>query len=94
MIRSKAFLQIPLNNLKVKADTPHVDHDAKYMTHIYYVKDSDGDILLYKNDEVSDRFTPKKGTMITFSSDTLHTPIQPTVNSRCIINIITLKENE
>ena len=93
LVRSKAFLQIPLNNLKSNIDRPHVDHNAEHITNLYFVKDSDGDTLIYENNKLIQSFTPKKGSIVTFPSDTLHTPIQPISNTRCVINIITLKEN-
>jgi len=92
LIRSKAFLQIPLNNLKSNTDKPHIDHNAGHITNLYFVKDSDGDTLIYENNKIIQSFTPKKGSIITFPSNTLHTPIQPKSNTRCVINIITLKE--
>ncbi len=77
---------------------PHADHgryDAK--TLIYYVNDSDGDTVIFKNTwtgenpgilEIEQRITPKAGSAILFDSVRYHASSSPTQNIRSVINFI------
>lgn len=72
---------------------PHYDTPDKGIIAIYYVNDSDGDTLLFKNERmdgvfpINDQFTPQKGSMIYFEHSILHAN-RPPINSplRCVIN--------
>lgn len=77
---------------------PHSDHgrpDAK--TLIYYVNDSDGDTIIFKNTwtgqdpgklEINQRISPKAGSAILFDSALYHASSSPTQNVRSVINFI------
>jgi len=77
---------------------PHVDHgrgDAKSL--IYYVNDSDGDTIIFKNSftgedpgplEIAHRITPKAGSAILFDSAIYHASSTPTTGVRSVINFI------
>lgn len=77
---------------------PHADHgrqDAK--TLIYYVNDSDGDTVIFKNRwtgedpgllEIEQRITPKAGSAVLFDSVQYHTSSSPTTDVRSVINFI------
>lgn len=70
--------------------TPHIDcQDADaFTTAIYYVNDADGDTLFFdKNGKVTDRVTPKKGSLVYFDGTTMHAGQSPTLKPyRCLIN--------
>ena len=85
---ARMFVQLPLNKkvLKKKQDTPHIDFEKPHQVYIYYVKDSDGDTVIFKNKKEWKRITPKQGRMITFDGSLWHTAEQPTNGTRCIIN--------
>lgn len=77
---------------------PHADHgreDAKSL--IYYVNDSDGDTVIFKNCwsgedpgplEIERRITPKAGSAVLFDSYRYHASTSPTKNIRSVINFI------
>jgi hypothetical protein len=77
---------------------PHVDHgrdDAK--TLIYYVNDSDGDTIIFKNRwngedpgklVVDQKIRPKSGDAILFDSNIYHASSSPTEGIRSVINFI------
>jgi len=47
---ARAFLQLPLNQKLVgKRDPLHTDSDDPHTVFIYYLLDSDGDTVIYKN---------------------------------------------
>lgn len=72
-------------------EATHVDvikGDKKYLTIIYYVIDSDGDTLIY-DDENFMRVTPRKGVAVYFPSELNHRPTPPLEHKRRIVlNII------
>jgi hypothetical protein len=77
---------------------PHADHgrlDAKSL--IYYVNDSDGDTVIFKNTwtgvdpgplEVAQRISPKAGSAVLFDSTMYHASSSPTQGIRSVINFI------
>jgi hypothetical protein len=99
--QGRAFFQLPLN-IKDRhiVDSPHLDIlDFRHLVILYYVMDSDGDTIIYKNNygdgkkvpHISEliekqRITPKKGRVVIFDGYYWHTACQPENNLRCIIN--------
>tara|TARA_Y100001972_G_C7581977_1_gene291883 strand:+ start:273 stop:902 length:630 start_codon:yes stop_codon:yes gene_type:complete len=49
IIQGRSFLQLPLKELSDKLDIYHVDREENHLVILYYVKDSDGDTIIYKN---------------------------------------------
>jgi hypothetical protein len=100
ILRSKAFLQLPLNlNNNYTLDSPHIDIDEKHLVVLYYVLDSDGDTVIFDNKfgqtkteikfedlNVIKKITPKKGTVVIFDGHYFHSAYQPKSNLRCVIN--------
>jgi hypothetical protein len=84
VLRMVSFLQFP-NNIK-KVDTPHTDRSQPHTVLIYYVIDSDGDTVFYKNKKIIKRVTPKKGRAVIFDGSISHSAFQPNKHLRCIIN--------
>jgi hypothetical protein len=71
----------------------HYDTTDRAIIAIYYVNDSDGDTLFFKerNDrglyEIDKRLTPKKGSLAYFNESVLHANYPPRKSrARCIIN--------
>jgi hypothetical protein len=94
-IAVKAKMNINFPNHKFGIDNhycPHVDfNDTNCITAIYYVNDSDGDTFFFnKNDdtlEVTERISPKKGSLVYFDSTTVHAGSAPKNNDlRCVVN--------
>lgn len=90
IFRAKANLQTQFTgNNKYTHNTPHVDMiDMPHYVLIYYVNNSDGDTILFENDEsIIAKVSPKKGRYLLFNGSTLHAGSNP-VNSdyRIIIN--------
>tara|TARA_Y100000592_G_scaffold3722_1_gene5351 strand:- start:1353 stop:1859 length:507 start_codon:yes stop_codon:yes gene_type:complete len=88
IINFKTVIQLPLNTKKnLPYDTPHVDSDEPHTVLLYYVCDSDGETVLFKNKKIYKKVEPKQGRLLIFDGKTLHTAYQPTKNIRCILNI-------
>ena len=90
IIQARSFLQMPLNKSFDTYDAPHLDLDYNHIVFLYYVCDSDGDTILFNENNISNikhKITPKKGRLLIFEGKTWHTAEQPKENIRCIINI-------
>jgi hypothetical protein len=88
ILQCRSFYQLPLNQKYIKddIDSIHVDMEIDHTVYLYYVFDSDGDTILYKNNKIFKKITPKQGRLLIFNGDLLHTARQPELNERCVIN--------
>jgi|TARA_E500000318_G_scaffold42326_1_gene40485 hypothetical protein len=88
IIRAKAILQLPLNKktFDKKFDSPHVDFKEPHLVYLYYVINSDGCTLFFKNKKVIKKIKPKQGRLVIFNGNIYHTAQQPEKGKRCIIN--------
>ena len=92
IIQSRGFLQLPLNLNFFKnryVDSPHIDRFEKHLVFLYYVNNSDGDTVVYKNKEslkIQKKVKPKQGRMLIFNGEYWHNGSQPTEDVRCVIN--------
>ncbi|MEM7494142.1 MAG: 2OG-Fe(II) oxygenase [Pseudomonadota bacterium] len=85
IIRAKA--NIMGRELEPITNPKHIDDAASHYVMIYYVNSADGDTVLYKDDEITDRISPKKGRAVIFDGHIEHastTPVQS--RYRCILN--------
>jgi hypothetical protein len=69
---------------------PHTDtrdiNDEHYVL-IYYVNNSDGDTVLFDNNKIFKKISPKKGRGLIFKGNLLHANGHPVESStRCVIN--------
>ena len=92
VIKGRSFLQLPINFKGEREDTPHVDIVDDHFVMLYYVCDSDGDTIIYNEQEKSNsytvqkRITPKQGRVVLFDGSYYHTAEQPLNNIRCVVN--------
>jgi hypothetical protein len=99
---ARAFLQYPLT-ISSGLTTPHIDNpNVNHTVVVYYVKDSDGDTVLYnKSHNMGDtvvhdcalceedivlRVKPKQGRVLIFEGSTFHSLVLPQQDIRCIMN--------
>ena len=99
VLQGRSFLSTPTNIPKEDVDTPHVDMVAPHFVMLYYVRDSDGDTIIYnektKFDDctpenikftIKKKVSPKQGRVVLFNGIHYHTAEQPNHNLRCIVN--------
>jgi len=78
-------------------NVPHVDDEHPHKTMIYYVNDSDGDTVIFKErfsgilnfnkKTIEKTVEPKKGKAVVFDGLRYHTGSVPTIGHRVLINI-------
>lgn len=76
---------------------PHIDHHEKHsVTAVYYLNDADGDTFLFNEPfgtpfeqlTIKERISPKKNSLVVFSSETMHSGSTPKkCKRRVVINI-------
>lgn len=101
VVKSRAFLQVPLRNVTGgEYDSHHIDVPMRHIVFLYYVCDADGDTVIFENmyskknkktpklAELKEkvRVTPKQGRMVIFDGHYWHTATQPSENARCVLN--------
>lgn len=90
-IKANLILNAPIKKSDIKRAI-HVDTDnEKSVSFLYYVDDSDGDTVLYKEDKKTElkRIQPKANRAVIFDSNTWHNATPPKIYStRRVINFI------
>ena len=94
IVQGRSFMQFPLNLQSDEDDTPHIDLEEgqRHIVVLYYVKDSDGDTVIYNQRTESDiytvkqKVTPKQGRVVIFDGGQYHTAQQAINSVRCIVN--------
>ena len=92
IITGRSFLQLSINFKGEREDSPHIDIVDDHFVMLYYVCGSDGDTIIYNEQEKSDsytvqkRITPKQGRVVLFDGSYYHTAEQPLNNIRCVVN--------
>lgn len=98
----RAKINISFIDLSGKFQPPHVDlkyedsSPAFHWVFLYYINDSDGDTLFFKNEkeivgeenEVLERITPKQNRAVLFDGSLLHAASNPAKNNmRIVMNV-------
>jgi hypothetical protein len=102
LFQIRAQLQLPILTEKdMRYGIPHTDgREIKYTIGVYYVNDSDGDTVIFKQtthdtksiDLIADKLeiltsiSPKKGRLVLFDGSRYHAVGKPKKDIRCILN--------
>tara|TARA_R110000803_G_C11793707_1_gene298398 strand:+ start:21 stop:572 length:552 start_codon:yes stop_codon:yes gene_type:complete len=85
ILKGRSFLQTP--SITSQKNSIHIDLDLPHWVCLYYVTDSDGDTILFDdNNNETKRVTPKKGRIIFFDGSIKHCSSSPSKTHRSIIN--------
>ena len=69
-----------------RIDNIHVDYKIPHLVLIYYVNTVDGDTLIYEDNKIIEKVTPKRGRCLMFNGSLQHTSTSPALGPRIIIN--------
>ena len=85
IINSRTFLHIPTTTSG--PDNIHVDLEFPHWVCLYYVNDSDGDTILFDdNNKEIKRVTPEKGKIVFFDGSIYHSGTPSGTKSRAVVN--------
>jgi hypothetical protein len=86
IIQGRTYIQIPNNSMPIHP--PHIDLQFPHWVCLYYVNDSDGDTVFYKDDQKTEvkRVSPKKGRIAFFDGSIYHSASTPTKHHRMVVN--------
>lgn len=91
IICSRCFLDLPSPNPGPDLP-PHTDLSLPHLVLLYYVNDSEGDTIFFKEDKITEieRVSPKKGRIVVFDGSIPHcgTRINTSVRSAINFNFI------
>ena len=93
IIQGRCFLHISPSPISTP-DSIHTDLNHPHWVCLYYTTDSDGDTILYEDDEITEikRISPKKGRIVFFDGSIKHCSSKPTKTHRSIVNFDFLGE--
>ena len=85
--QGRVWIQIPNNGMPIHP--PHTDLDFPHWVCLYYVNDSDGDTIFFKDDQKTKikSVSPKKGRIVFFDGSIYHSSSVPTKHHRIVVNI-------
>ena len=73
------------NQTSALHNVPHIDHQYKHYTMLYYVNDSDGPTRFFSNEKIIKEVEPKKGRVVIFPGHIKHSSASPIRTSRRMI---------
>jgi hypothetical protein len=81
------------DNNEKNFNIPHKDLDTEHYVFLYYVNDSDGDTIIFDdNNKIIDKIKPKKGRILLFDGNLLHSSSHPILSKKRIVINIDLKK--
>lgn len=85
--RGRVFVDFPSPNPGLDLP-PHTDADNNHWVVLYYTNDSDGDTVLFEDDQKTEikRVSPKKGRIVFFDGSIPHCGSRSATNTRSAIN--------
>ena len=84
--RARLTLDRPELSEQDRIDNIHVDYKIPHLVLIYYVNTVDGDTLIYEDNKIIERVSPKRGRCLLFNGSLQHTSTSPALGPRIIIN--------
>ena len=92
-IQGRCFIDLPTPNFGPDLP-PHTDLTYPHLVCLYYVNNSDGDTILFKDDKKTEikRISPKKGRCVFFDGSIPHCGSRSEVSTRAILNFNFLGE--
>tara|TARA_R110002050_G_scaffold127252_1_gene248122 strand:+ start:1165 stop:1725 length:561 start_codon:yes stop_codon:yes gene_type:complete len=85
IMQGRIFIHLPSPNPGL--DQKHIDTPDDHYVCLYYINDSEGDTIIFNdNEEEIQRITPKKGRIVFFEGSMHHCSTRPSTKTRAILN--------
>lgn len=78
--------RLTLNRESSRIEDKHIDYNFKHLVFLYYINTTDGDTVLYENDQIIERVSPKRGRCMIFDGLTYHASSSSTLSPRIVLN--------
>jgi len=78
--------RLTLNKEHTKIEDKHIDYNFPHLVFLYYINTTDGDTVLYQNDQIIEKISPKRGRCVLFDGLTLHASSSSTLSPRIVLN--------
>lgn len=78
--------RMTMNREKSKIEDKHVDYNFPHLVFLYYINSTDGDTIIYENDRIVERITPKRRRCVLFDGSLFHASSSSTASPRIVIN--------
>ena len=87
VLHGRLFVDFPTPNPQLDGP-PHIDLNSPHWVCLYYINDSDGDTVFFKDDMKTEikRVPPKKGRIAFFDGSIYHAGTPSETNSRAVVN--------
>jgi len=92
ILRVSSYLDFPTSS-SIPDFPPHIDRPEPHLVCLYYINDSDGDTIFFKNNQEVKRVSPKKGRIAFFDGSIYHCGSTPSKIPRAVINYNFIAEN-
>lgn len=78
--------RMTLNREKTRVEDKHVDYNFPHLVLLYYINSTDGDTIIYENDRIVERITPKRRRCVLFDGTLFHASSSSTASPRIVLN--------
>lgn len=78
--------RLTLNKSISKIEDKHIDYNFSHLVFLYYINSTDGDTVLYENDQIVEKISPRRGRCVLFDGLTLHASSSSTLSPRIVLN--------
>lgn len=78
--------RLTLNRDTSRIETKHTDYSFPHLVLLYYINTTDGDTILYQNDQIVERVSPKRRRCVLFDGSLVHASSSSTLSPRIVLN--------
>lgn len=78
--------RLTLNREQSKIEDKHTDYSFPHLVLLYYINTTDGDTILYQNDQIVERVSPKRRRCVLFDGSMVHASSSSTLSPRIVLN--------
>lgn len=82
----RSRVRFTLNRTESVIEDRHVDYNFPHLVLLYYFNSTDGDTVLFKDDKIVERITPKRGRCVLFDGQIQHASSSSTLAPRLVLN--------
>lgn len=78
--------RLTVNRHKSEQEQVHRDYQFPHWVLLYYVNSTDGDTIIFQNEQRVERISPRRGRVVLFDGNLLHASSSSTASPRIVLN--------